>query len=544
MFFGLLFVAHLCLSLTHLRSIEFFGEDEALTSCTSARIILGVLTGNVYNIAAPLSVSHPPLRYLVQLPFQAVLGVNELSTYLPHIIASLGIFYILLKIGTQFLKRSGLIFLAVLYVSGAAYAINRSPNGHGLFILFLLASFCLIDRYQRARDNGSRVSAWFLAALATLTYLEGVLFLPYLFLRSIPAKQRGSTSKEFRGVIVSILAYVLPLLGYVVVFLLLPLLVRQRPVGNLAHLLQRQGGVHFFRNNLSLFWRNYYYTFSPFMAALFAFGLVFTLIWIKRIPPMLVRLTAFFSLHILAWLFLFDKECGHTLYGYPVFLLCTAFALQEGYSLLRRWVARAVFVAAVACLALLSVSYCYLAYNDPNPRKEVFDFRNYLPCGVNYAHKVGLKSAAYLIRQNSSADDLFVGNTGGGMMFFLLGRRSVKAIPSFSDIVEQLGSNPTHDVYSDYSIRFVGVTTLLRSFSEECKLFNKHWHPIIEVWQQDGGVSFVVWDTQAPEGVTTQVIQVDQYDEAFDAEFSGIKERFPSWINYRPSDAPDAGDSR
>ena len=531
---SLFFVLHLCLCFAGIGEIEFFGEDEVSTGLVAARVILGTATANLYNIAAPLSASHPPIRYLVQIPFQAILGTSELSMYLPNIMGSALVFWILIGIGRMYLRPVGLVLLAVLYSTGAAYVINRSPNGHGVFIGCLLSSFLLTERYRLTQDNRARVAAWFVAALGTLTYLEGVVFIPYLFFYLILPGLRTVDKKELSNTFVSILAYVLPISAYVIVFLLLPTLVFQRPIGNLAHLLARQNGVRFFGNNLGMLGRDYYYTFGPCWSILFAASIVLCTSRIRRMPAVLARLTLFFGLFFAVWLFLFDKECGHTLYGYPVILLCKASVLQKGYTLLKKLVWRSLFGAYIAALAMFSIGYCYTAYNVPNPRKELCGrayYRDYLPCGVNYAHKVGLKSSAYLIREASPPQDLFVSNVGEAMSWYLLDRKSPQI--SLAEIIAELDSEPQFDVYASYSIRFIGVVVTAETVEDWMDTLSKYSPPLYVVRQNNGEPSFVVWDTQETP-TTSQNVDVGEFDCEFDEEFSAIAKRYASWKTYQP----------
>ena len=320
---AILFSLHLSLLVWNVSGMEFFGEDETGTAIINARTVLGLITHNPYNLTAAMGSSHPPVRNLVQVPFLALLGMQELAIFLPHILGSLGIFAFLFLIGRTFLKPSGLIFLAVLYSCSAAYAYNRSPNGFGLFLFFEIASFYFSLRWEQSSSTRNLTAAWFLASLACLTYLEGILFVPYLLLITLLPLRLHPLRMIVRKVGFGLIVFSLPLLLYGVVFFLLPLLVLGKPVGNLEHLFQRQSNLGL-TNNLGAFWGQFYTMFGPSFALVLLGSFLFSVIRISTIPPILRRLGAFFGLHLGTWLFFFTLECGHTLFAYPFFFINAA----------------------------------------------------------------------------------------------------------------------------------------------------------------------------------------------------------------------------
>ncbi|MBN1538401.1 MAG: glycosyltransferase family 39 protein [Anaerolineales bacterium] len=533
-FICLLFILHGCFLIWNIDRIEFFGEDEVGTALVNARVILGLTSGNIYNVAAPVSSSHPPVRNLVQIPFMGLFGVNELSIFLPGILASLGIFWVVLKIGRLFLNKSGMICLGLLYCFSAAYVINRSPNAHGLFILFVLLSFLYTERYRENQRLALLVFAWLFLACATLTYLEGILFAPLILACTL---KPGLANVQNRKIMIrqmsSVLAYAIPLTVYFLVFWIAPAILLNKPVGNVIHVFQRGGTLGFTPENVGAFFANYYFTFSPFFAPLLLCAVL--AIFSRSKPAILIRLLIYFSLHLILWLLFFTNECGHTLYDYPVFMFFSAYALQEIFEGIKNKPAKVILVTIISIFLLGSALYNITAYSDPTPRKSIIGyhcFEDHLPCGVNYAHQVGLKSAAYWLRQNSASTDLYVGDVGESMNLFYLDRKSAKL--TIEKLIDRLETNPDMDLYAQYSIRYIGLTTSSENYSQRAALLDCMYKPVLKVIQEDGQVLMVVWDTQRDNAPNMESIQVNQFTRAFDHEYDSPGMRFASWIDYWP----------
>jgi len=509
--------------------IEFFGEDEVWTSITNARILYGLKFLDITNISALLASPHPPVRNITQIPFQLFWGINEWTLFLPGIVSSLGIYVCLLIITRKFLSTRGMVFLGVFYTASAAYVINRSPNGHGWFILFLLLSFELIYRWRQCGRLTYLVAAWLFTAIATLTYLDGLLFVPYLiwgtfFTRDIAIGHRKR--------IMAMSGFLLPLGIYSLLFLWLPYVVLNHPVGNLAHLLERQSGITLFENNLARMGLNYYYTFNPYFTAVFTLSMVVVIARWKTIPEKLAHFVAFWVLHIFCWLFLFSLECGHTLYSYPLFLSISAWVIDGVWDRVSENQFRKGLVITVLVIGVItSVGYNYSVFNDPQPRKEYYGygyFKDFLPCGVNYCHQIGLKSAAYLIRDHSESEDLFLGDMGGSMNLFYLDRADPPL--SLDELFGLLQETPQLNIYQHFRIRYIGLRTTTPDFQEKRKLLDRSLDPYWIFVGPGGDNRLVIWDTLAEPRRTPVVIQTRQYETAFNREYNEVWLRFRRWF--------------
>jgi hypothetical protein len=516
--------------------MEFYGEDETGTALVNARTVLGIITRNPNNIAAAIGDAHPPVRNWTQVPFLALFGVKELAIFLPHILTSLGIFALLLQVGKTFLKPSGMVFLAVLYSYSAIYAYNRSPNGFGLFLLCEIAAFLFSLRWERSGTTLTLATAWFLAARACLTYLEGILFVPYLLgitflpMRVFPWRER------VRKVGPGLAVFSLPILIYGVVFYLLPFIVLGEPVGNGEHLLQRQGHLGL-TNNLGAFWGHLTTMFGSPLAILLLGSSLFTVYQIRGLPSVLRRFSLFFSLHLVTWLFFFTLECGHTLMAYPLFFLNAAYVLQQLQARLRPFfVLKWLFWAGFTLIAGYSLVYAFQIFSDLRPVKNLpgAGFQpEYLPCGLNYAHQVGLKSAAYWLRMNSSPTDLFLGDTGETMSQFYLDRPSPAL--SFSQALSALQADSSLDLYTRYGIRFIGLNVSSVVDDSAARILAPRFTPVLTILDEEGAVSYQVWDLRTASLAKPEEIGVSDYRERFDREFSQIPVRFSRWQDYRIS---------
>jgi 4-amino-4-deoxy-L-arabinose transferase-like glycosyltransferase len=531
-----LFLLHLLLLVWNISGMEFFGEDETGTTLINARTVLGLLTRNPYNLAAAIGSSHPPNRNWVQVPFLALFGVKELAIFLPHILGSLGIFAVLLQIGRTFLQPSGLVFLAVLYSFSAISAYNRSPNGFGLFLFFEITSFYFSLRWEQSGSTPALITAWFLAALGCLTYLEGILFVPYLLGASFLPVRKSPWRVRMRKLWLGLAAFSLPLLIYSVVFYLLPLLVLGKPVGNLEHLLQRQGHLGF-TNNLEAFWGHLSAMFSLPLAILLLGSFFFSVIQIHTMPATLRRFCVFFSLHLFIWLFFFKLECGHTLFAYPFFFLNAAYVLQQLQArfhpiFVRNWLFRAGF----ALIAVYSLYYAFYIFSDLAPVKRLLGVTFQpacLPCGLNYAHQVGLKSAAYWLRTNLSPDDLFLSDTGETMSQFYLDRPSPAL--SFPQALSALQADPSLNLYARYAIRFIGLNAASPEYGAAATILSHRFTPVLIILDERGAVSYQIWDLFAGPNAKPELIGVNEYTGRSDREFSKIPVRFLRWRDFHIS---------
>lgn len=533
---AILFSLHLLLLVWNVSGMEFFGEDETGTALINARTVLGLITHNPYNLAAAIGSSNPPVRNLVQVPFLALLGVKELAIFLPHILGSLGVFAFLLLIGRTFLKPSGLIFLAVWYSCSAVFAYNRSPNGFGLFLFFEIASFYFSLRWEQSGSTPTLTVAWFLASLACLTYLEGILFVPYLLLITLLPARLHPLGVTVRKVGIGLIVFSLPILLYGVIFFLLPLLVLGKPLGNLEHLLQRQGNLAF-TNNLNAFWGHLYTMFGPPVAVVLLGSFLFSVIRIRTLPPVLRRLGIFFGLHLVTWLFFFTLECGHTLFAYPFFFLNAAYFLQQLQAkfhpiLAINWLFRVGFIL----IAGYSLYYAFYIFSDLSPTKRLlgitFQPAN-LPCGLNYAHQIGLKSAADWLRTNSSPNDLFLSDTGETMSQFYLDRPSPAL--SFSQALSTLQADSTQDLPARYGIRFIGLNATSPQYRAAANVLSRRFTPVLILLDEQGAVSYQIWDLLETPITAPEVMGVSQYTARFDREFSQIPLRFMRWRDYHIS---------
>ncbi len=527
---AVLLVAHALLALHQVDRIEFFGEDEATTAVDAARTVVGLKQFGPRSVEPLELAAHPPLRYVVLLPSLALFGFTQRALYGANVIASVLVFYLTLRIGGTFLSRAGLVFLSIIYFVSAAYGINRSLIGAGWFITFLLVAFYASERYCERGDRRWLTTAWIALTLGVLTYLEGVLFAPYVLIRTWRAPAGAATNRRRDAIAVPLIAFVLPLALYVAVFWLRPLLNARSPVGPLQHVLGRLPQTTS-AAGLADWLRTYVGTFSPAWLMLIVPGLGLALCRPFHVPPILGRLTAFYAFHAVCWWFFLRPACGHTVHHYPLAMLIGAYGLQDVHERTAVSRTRYAFRTGVAVLAVTSLAYSYRVFTSPHPLKWpvggvlALDEAGGVPCGVNDAHQIGLKSAAYVLRRHSVATDGLLTNVGGGMSEYLLGRRALNL--DQRSLQRALDATSASETHRRHGVRFVALTPIGDVDPVLFTALRRRGRPAVKVLRADGGPSLFVWDLASDRSVPT-VLRVGELDAAFDREFGSVEARFGS----------------
>ena len=195
-----------------------------------------------------------------------------------------------------------------------------------------------------------------------------------------------------------------------------------------------------------------------------------------------------------------------------------------------------LFRVGLALIAGYSLYYSFYIFSDLTPTKRVpgitFQPAN-LPCGLNYAHQIGLKSAAYWLRTNSSPDDLFLCDTGETMSQFYLDRPS--PVLSFSQALSALQADSTQDLQARYGIRFIGLNAASPQSEAAANVLSRRFIPVLILLDEKGAISYQIWDLLATSSATPEVIGVSQFTVRFDREFSQIPLRLSRWRDYHIS---------
>jgi hypothetical protein len=185
----------------------------------------------------------------------------------------------------------------------------------------------------------------------------------------------------------------------------------------------------------------------------------------------------------------------------------------------------------IGVLTLSTAAYTYRIFIDPSPIKRdlagLLPVRPAVPCGVNWAHQIGLKTAAFIIRQQSDANDGLVADVGESPDIYLLGRHDKRA--SFRTIVRALAADPDANVHDQFGVRFLAISPLLQIDHAAIEIVNRRSPPFLNVVRSDGTSSLLVWDLVATEHRQPKTIRVAEYDAAFQQEFGSVFKRFSAW---------------
>jgi hypothetical protein len=321
---------------------------------------------------------------------------------------------------------------------------------------------------------------------------------------------------------------------------ILPLRITGLPNATYEHLFSRRAGMSIVFN-IKEFFFGYITNFSVFLTALFLISLVLIIIFrVKRIIKFnttLFRLYLLFFLHFFFWMFLTPMENGHLMHSFPIILFTVAFAYDSFLSFTgnrdhiaaknKRKILLPVYSFLVILICLVFY-HTFILFNSLSLDKEKYPlFYNpgYVPAGYATGHKVGIKSAAYLLRKDKSVGEELVSHYGVGFNFIYMG----------GDIIPYHSSNAIElmkageDVYRDYRIRFISISP---------DFYNKEYLEYIDsqgfdklIVEHDNKEIFYVYDIINKNNEII-IIDRDQYDRDYIREYSHFSIAQPHFSYY------------
>lgn len=416
--------------------IEFLGEDEAQVMSKVVRLLHWQT--DIRNAGALLTTSHPPVRYLVSLPFVAIFGTTEFWIRFPHALAGLLSVYWVYRLGQLIFNRVeiGLIAALITAVSGIS-STYKSANGIGIFTLLLLIGLEFLIRYRQADLDEDKIK-WLnyvslSLGLATITFLEGVMFVFAIGLLIVVWKPK------LRTLIWPCLIYGGILGGYLIVWHILPAIAVYLnllpPVAgnNSGHLIQRLSEFGAF--NLGSLIGSLSATNSIFFVimALCFITLQRNYLW-KQASTAIV----YFLPHSFIWLFGFRVPCGHGAYVTPLL------ALLFGGGFWALWQAKTsvgwhwLMGAGLALTIFLTGWQTYLVNLQGSIERSwknlvYFDDNLFvLPCGAPDFRVLGQTTAGLFVRDNGKPNEYIVTDFGGSMELYYAG------LPHLSETLDDL----------------------------------------------------------------------------------------------------------
>jgi hypothetical protein len=180
----------------------------------------------------------------------------------------------------------------------------------------------------------------------------------------------------------------------------------------------------------------------------------------------------------------------------------------------------------IAFLLIFNFYHTFILFNDLSLNKSKYPlfYTPYkIPCGYTSGHKVGIKSAAFILRKEKNPNEILVSDKGVTFNFIYNGG-GLTSLAS-ADAIDLLKNG--ENIYKKYSVRFIGISA---DYPEEIYLktiekmgFNKI------VIEYRGNKIYYVYDILKKENITT-VIQRDEFDKKYDEEYSNIWTALPYYF--------------
>lgn len=525
----------------NLGSIEFWGEDEAQTLLCASRFILGLSNDSLNNVTAIYRNITFASVILVQVPFIFIFGVSEIAARFPSAIMVLLTFIIILRISKLFLDRKTTNLILLLFTISGAAGLFRSAIGVIFYIFFILAGFYFIEKFLYHKDISLRyktrdlISGMMCAALSIIFVPDAYFFMPFFIIIILINIRRIGLRKLALSLIGPVF-----ILGFFIYFQFFN---SKKLTGSYGavyeHFITRKEGLTLVFN-IKSFILGFITSYSIFFLTLFISSCVFLIVLaIKKkikIPGIILRLILLFSLHGIIWMFLTEKENGHLMNGFPVFIFITGYAVKclfdiIGESKLKINVKKglkAFFIILLGCFFALNLYHSFIQFNDLSLDKQKYPLiynPNKLPAGYISGHKVGIKSAAYLLRKIVKPNEYLVSDKGTAFSFIYMGGDQV--VYSTSNAIEYMRVG--EDIYNKYRIRFIGISYDFQN-KEYLKYIDSRGFNKITIKSNDKEI-YYIYDVLEREN-KNEVIEREQYDWKYFWEYGRPEKAISFFSNF------------
>ncbi|MEA2016765.1 MAG: hypothetical protein U9O59_08740 [Actinomycetota bacterium] len=526
----------------NLGEIEFWGEDEAQTLLYASRFIIGLKNHSLANATSLYSNTTLSFVILIQVPFILLFGVCELASRMPSAIVTVLTLFVIYKIGLLFLNRKSANFLALLYgVSGAA-GLFKSSIGVGFYIFFILLGFYNIEKYlyapvkeERGRFLNLQAGLIFVV-FALVSVIDAYFFIPFFIIILLVNIKKIGLRKFF----LSLIAPVVIFLSFIYFEFFLARKLTGMNNATYEHFLGRRGSLAL-TFNFTEFIKGLITSYSIYFLILFVASLVILIVLLARgktkVPGPLWRIALLFSFHFFVWMFLMEKENGHSLNSYPVMMLIIALAFQEVSGLLEenKFLRRGTRVTVKIFLTILLAGvicinfyHTFIVFNNLSPEKEKYPgiyMPGKIPAGYVWGHKVGIKSAAYLLREDGFFTGGMVSHYGSAFNFIYMGGEII--VYHSSNAIEYMMEG--EDITEKYKIRYIAISP---------DFFNKDYLDYIDshgfkkiVITCRGKKIYYVYDVLEKSGEVV-VIGRDQYDREYNKKCTDIDVALPYFNSF------------
>jgi len=526
----------------NLGEIEFWGEDEAQTLLYASRFIMGLKHFSQANLTAFYSNATFSIVILLQVPFVLIFGVSELASRMPSAIVTILQLIILYKIGKLFLNKTGVNILLIIYAVSGAVGLFKSSINVGMYILFILIAFYNLELflYSKNIDERGKISNLMLGLIsltfALISVPDAYLFIPFFtVIILINIKKIGA-----KKLIISLAA---PLALFAIFIYLQFMLPRKLTGANAAaytHFLGRKSGLELVFNIRELVF-GYITNYSVYFIILFLISLVsiIILLILKKIkfPGLLIRMIFLFFVHFFVWMFLTKLENGHTMNSYPVFMCITAFGLQSLYDLFNKnnqvkvnlkKCFRNIMVCLFGILIILNFYHTFTIFNNLALDKSDYPLiynPGRIPAGYNAAHKVGIKSAAYLLRQRKEGNERLVSDKGVAFNFIYMGGDFAPL--AANNAIELMIAD--QDIVKDYDVRFIGISPDFGN-SKYLEFIDSQGFDKIIIFKNSKEL-YYIYDIKNKNGLIEKIDR-DEYDEKYAEDFYSVDTAIPYFRNF------------
>jgi len=523
----------------NLGKIEFWGEDEAQTLLYASRFLMGLKSGSLSNLTALYQNITFSSVILIQVPFILLFGVTELAARFSSAIIVILTLFVLYKIGTLFLDKKSSQILALIYSFSGAAGLFKSAIGVGFYIFFILLGFYKIEKFLFHKEKKVRNSDFIIGILCVSLSLifvpDAFFFLPYFFIIVLIYIKRIG----IKTIILSLIAPIFILAEFIYLQFIKAKELTGIQSAAYTHFISRKESLVFvfnFKDFLLELITNY----SIFFTILFFISIIIIIFLIVRkeikFPGLIWRIILLFSVHIIIWMFLTKKENGHLMNEYPIFLIITVFATKSLIDYLNKnniksnlfKIFKYSFIFFVFIIFSFNFYHTFTLFNNLSLDKSKY-FAFYapgkVPAGYISARKVGIKSAAYLLRNKAGAGENLVSDKGTAFSFIYMGGEQV--VYSTSNAIEYLIAG--EDIYKKYRIRFIGISSDFKNRKYFDYINSQGFDRIIVM--QNGKPIYYILDVLKKEKVDT-IIGRDQFDNEYNRTFAKIENALPFFKNF------------
>lgn len=530
------------LAFYNLGDIEFWGEDEAQTLLYASRFIMGLKNHSMANATSIYSNSTLSFVMLIQVPFILLFGVCELASRIPSALVTILTLFVVYKIGLLFLNRKSANFLALLYAVSGAVGLFKSSIGVGFYIFFIILGFYNIEKFLYAPDEKEKGKflnlqmGLIFVVMALISVLDAYFFVPFfIIVLLINIKKIG-----IKKLLLSLIAPIILFLSFIYFEFILAKQLTGMNNATYEHFLGRKGNLEL-TFNFKEFILGFITSYSIYFVILLAISIIALIVLLAlrkiRIPGTLKRAILLFSLHFFIWMFLTEKENGHLMNSYPVMMLIIAFVFQLVSDLIKsakfpkrgtRVIVRTFLGILVAVIICFNFYHTFIVFNNLSSNKEEY-FAIYnpgeIPAGYVWGHKVGIKSAAYLLRKDDFFTGGLVSHLGSAFNFIYMGGEII--VYNSSNAIEYMMAG--QDITKEYKIRYIAISL---------DFFNKEYLEYIDsqgfkkiVITCEGREIYYIYDVLK---INNEVVVIgrDQYDKEYNREYTSIDVALPYFDSF------------